>query len=72
MGKPNVGLRPEGKTGLWVFRIAVRGVGQIIRGQVTVQTKLADEDVPAEVQKAMALEKVHVLAEMLLKASEKP
>ena len=52
--------------------MAVPGVGQIIRGEVTVQTKLAEEDVPVDAQKAMALEKVRVLAEMLLKASESP
>ena len=52
--------------------MAVPGVGQIIRGEVTVQTKLAEEDVPADAQKAMALEKVRVLAEMLLEASESP
>ena len=72
MDTSSVGLHPEGEAGLWVFRIAITGVGQIIRGEVTVQTKLAEEAVPANVQKAMALEKVHVLAEMLLKASEKP
>ena len=72
MDTSSIGLHPEGETGLWVFRIAMPGVGQITRGEVTVQTTLAEESVPADVQKAMALEKVHVLAEMLVKASETP
>lgn len=72
MDIPTIGFHPEGEDGLWVFRISMPGIGQISRGEVKVQTKLAEEDLPAEVQKAMALEKVHLLAEMLLKASEAP
>lgn len=72
MDVPTIGLHPEGEAGLWVFRMVMPGVGQIIRGEVKVQTTLAEEELPVDVQKAMALEKVHVLAEALLKASETP
>lgn len=70
MDVPNVGLHPEGEAGLWVFRMSIPNVGQIIRGEVKVPTTLGGEAVSADRQKALALEKVHLLAEWLLKASE--
>ncbi len=69
MDDPTLGLHPEGDKGMWVFRIAVPGIGQITRGEVTINTTLADEELPIEVQKATAMEKVKVLAEILTKAA---
>ena len=67
---PNVGLHPEGDAGLWVFRMVISGIGQIMRGEATVQFNLAEEDLPPDFPKAMVLENVHMPAEMLLEASK--
>jgi hypothetical protein len=72
MDEPTIGIHPEGDKGFWVFRIAVPGIGQISRGEVTVNTTLAEEELPIEVQKATALEKVKVLAEIVVKAATRP
>ncbi len=72
MDEPKIGLHPEGDQGLWVFRIAVPGIGQICRGEVTVNTTLADEELSIEVQKATALEKVKVLSEVMANAATRP
>ena len=52
MDEPTIGIHPEGDKGFWVFRIAVPGIGQISRGEVTVNTTLAEEELPIEVQKS--------------------
>jgi hypothetical protein len=66
---PTLGLEPEGETGLWVFSISIPGIGEIRRGEVTVNSSLADEPLPIEVQRATAMEKINVLAQVLIKAS---
>ncbi len=72
MDEPVIGLHPEGDKGLWALRIAVPGIGQICRGEVTASTSLAEEELSIEIQKATALEKVKVLAGFMVKASTRP
>ncbi len=67
--EPKIGLHPEGNKGLWVFRMEIPGIGLITRGEVSVSTTLAEEELPVEIQKATAMEKIKVLGEVLANAA---
>ena len=54
------------------FGLRCPASAKFARGEVTVNTTLAEEELSIEVQKATALEKVKVLAEIVVKAATRP
>lgn len=71
MDQPTILLRPEGSSGMWVFRFSASNIGDITRGEVSVSVNKGGEDVSPELQKAAAIQKIQDLVEALAEAAKR-
>ncbi len=71
MEQPTIMMRPEGSSGMWVFRFSAPNVGDIARGEVSVASSTGGEAVSAELQKAAAVQKIQDLVDALAEAAKR-
>ena len=64
-------MRPEGSSGLWVFRFSAPNMGDIARGEVSVAASAGGDVVSVELQKAAAIQKIQDLVDALAEAAKR-